>query len=113
MPVLIQEAVQVGFSIEQLQQAKEKLASLMTPSTKVKSKASLSSRIIDVWMENRRKKGAPWKGSLPEPRISPSHTFGDVLALAAKNHSHAGKFMMLTFHGSNQDQSSEPCDGSW
>jgi hypothetical protein len=36
MPVLIQEAVQVGFLIEQLQQAKEKLASLMTPSTKVK-----------------------------------------------------------------------------
>jgi hypothetical protein len=57
-PVLIREAMQVGFLIEQLWQAEE-LASLTLPSMNVKSKTSLSSNIINVWMGNQRKNGAP------------------------------------------------------
>jgi hypothetical protein len=41
MSVLIREAVQAGFLIEQLQQAEEELASPSTPATKVKSKTLL------------------------------------------------------------------------
>jgi hypothetical protein len=57
-PVLIREAMQVGFLIEQLWQTEE-LASLTLPSMNVKSKTSLSSNIINVWMGNQRKNGAP------------------------------------------------------
>jgi hypothetical protein len=112
-PVLIREAVQAGFLIEQLWQAEEELASPSTPATKIKSKTSLSNKIVEVWVENRRKKGAPWKGPLPEPRISPSRTLGDVLTVAMQNRSHTGKITTLTFHGSNQEQSSESSDRSW
>jgi hypothetical protein len=80
---------------------------------KVKSKTSLSSKIIDVWMENQRKVGAPWKGPLPKPSKSPLHIFGNVLASAMKNHSHAGKISTLTINGGDQDQSLEPCYRSW
>jgi hypothetical protein len=87
--VLIQEAVQAGFSIEQLRQVEDGLVSLTPPSIKVKPKTSLSSKIVEVWMDNRRKKCAPWKGSLSKPRVSPSRTFDDALALVMKIHSHA------------------------
>jgi hypothetical protein len=107
MPVLIWEAVQVGFSIEQLWQVEEELVSPSTAATKVKSKTSLSNKIVDVWVENRRMKGAPWKEPLPESCILPSRTLGDVLTVAMQKHSHTGKITMLTVHGNNQDPSSE------
>jgi DNA-directed RNA polymerase subunit L len=113
MSVLIREAVQAGFSIERLQQAEEELASPSTPAMKVKSKTLLSNKIVEVWAGNMRKKGAPWKGPLPEPRISPSHTLGNVLTVAIQNCLHAGKIMASTVHGSNQDQSSDYSIRSW
>jgi hypothetical protein len=76
--------VQEGFLIEQLRQAEDELASSTPPSIKVKPKISLSSKIVEVWMDNRRKNCAPWKGSLPKPHVSPSRMFGDALALVIR-----------------------------
>jgi hypothetical protein len=107
MSVLIREAMQAGFSINQLRQAEEELASPTPPSRKVKnsSKPLLSSQIIDVWMENQRKKENPWKGPLPKSHKSSMRTFGDVLALAMKSRSNIGNKSMSKFESRDQDQS--------
>jgi hypothetical protein len=53
--------------MEQIQQAELELASPASSSKQVKksSKLSMLSQIIEVWMENRRKKGNTWMGPLP------------------------------------------------
>jgi hypothetical protein len=87
-PVLIREAMQPGFPVDQIRQAEEELVSQSLSSRQVKnsSKLSLSSWIIDVWLENLRKKGNPWSGPSLKPHKSPLRTFGDVLALAMKSY---------------------------
>jgi hypothetical protein len=112
-PVLIREAMQLSFSINQLRQAEEELASLTSRQVKNSYKLSLSSQIIDIWMENQRKKGNPWTGPLLKPCKSPMHTFDDALALATKNCSITGNKSMLKFQDRDQNQSSVSPDRSW
>jgi hypothetical protein len=109
---LIQEALQAGFTIDQIRLAEEDLTSPTTSSLKVRnsSKLSLSSQIVDVWMENRRKKVQPWKDPLPKPRKSQLRTFGDALALATRDSSASGKKSAMTVH--DRDQSPAPNRGT-
>jgi hypothetical protein len=48
------------------------------------------------------------EGALAGTRKSPLRMFGNVLVLATKNHSHAGKISTLTIHGGYQDQFLKP-----
>jgi hypothetical protein len=111
--VLIEEAMQAGFTIDQIRRAEEDLASPTTSPAQVKkrSKFSLSNQIVEVWMENRRKRVDPWKGPLPKPCKLPLWTFEDVLALAMRDCSKPGIKSKPIVH--NRDQSSVSHDRSW
>jgi nitrogen regulatory protein PII-like uncharacterized protein len=111
--VLIREAMDAGFSIEQLQQAAEELASSKSSSKQVKSSSqlSLSNQIVDVWLENQKMKGNPWP--LPKPRKSLMCTFGDVLDVALKNWFVADNDSMLEALERDQVQFPDSLDRSW
>jgi hypothetical protein len=104
-----------GFSMEQIQQAEEELTSPASSSKQVNksSKLSMSSQIIDVWMENWRKKRNPWTGPLPKPHKSPLHTFGDALTLAMKNHFVVANDSMFEVLDRDQHQSPISDDRLW
>jgi hypothetical protein len=84
-PVLVQEALIAGFTIDQICQAEAELDTPPAATTKVCAKlkeGSISKQIVDVWVNNRRKQGKPWSGPLPPPRQSPPRTLGDAVAKA-------------------------------
>jgi hypothetical protein len=113
--MLIREAMEAGFSMKQIQQAEEELTSPASSSKQVNksSKLSMSSQKIDVWMENRRKKGNPCTRPLPKPRKSPLRTFGDALTLAMKNHSAVANDLMFEVLDRDQHQSPVSDDRLW
>jgi hypothetical protein len=65
-PMLVKEALDAGFSVEQVRQAEAEIPTPTSTSPKVKSlpKASISSKIVDVWVQNRKLKGKPRTGAL-------------------------------------------------
>jgi hypothetical protein len=48
----------------------------------VTNHASISKKIVEVWVQNQKNKVKPWVGPLPSPRRSLLRTLGDVLANA-------------------------------
>jgi hypothetical protein len=84
-PTLIVEALLVGYSLDEIRQAANELEALPSPASKAYSKlkqGSISKRIVDVWVDNRKGKIKPWVGPLPPPRQSPMRPFRDVFAKA-------------------------------
>jgi hypothetical protein len=72
---LVDKAIAVGFTIEQIQQAEGELSlSRVSASSEVCAKpneGSLSSKIVQLWVANRQNKVNAWSGPLPPPRQSP------------------------------------------
>jgi hypothetical protein len=114
-PMLIREAMEAGFSTKQIQQAEEELTSPTSSSKQVNksSKLSMSRQIIDVWTENRRKKGNPCTGPLPKPHKSSLRTFSDALTLAMKNRSAVANDSMFEVLDRDQHQSTVSDDWLW
>jgi hypothetical protein len=85
-PTLIREALEAGFTIEQLRQAEAELETPSPSTPKVVrtnlKEDSMAKQIVGTWITNRRKNGKPWTGPLPPPRKSPLRTLGDALAKA-------------------------------
>jgi hypothetical protein len=84
-PMLLSEALNVGFSLEQIKLAEAELESPQQMTTKVRSnlkQGSISKQIVDVWMANHKGKAEPWSGPLPPPRMSSLRTLGDMFAKA-------------------------------
>lgn len=77
-PQLIQEAMDAGFTVQDLEAAEKELIS---PNSRSENKDSISTRIISNWVQ-RRRVIKPWSGPLPKPRISPKQTIGDAIAKA-------------------------------
>jgi hypothetical protein len=71
---LLEEAIVVGFSMKQLCQDEEELTQL--------KEDSMSKKVVDLWVANRRNKAKLWRGPLPPPRQSPLRTLGDAMAKA-------------------------------
>jgi hypothetical protein len=75
----------VGFTIENLIQAKKEIESSEKVTHSSPSspdfRCPLSSKIINVIARERSLKhyGQPWKGKLPKPRMSPPKTLGDAV----------------------------------
>jgi hypothetical protein len=71
--------------MDQIHQAKEELSTPPHDSSKVcenMKEASLTKKVIDDWIHNRRNRGQSWSSLLPSPRQSPLRTLGDALANA-------------------------------
>jgi hypothetical protein len=82
-PELVAEAIEAGFTVDQIRQAEAELESPSTPKVCSKLKdGSISKQIVEVWINNRRNQGKPWTGPLPPPQKSPLRTLGDALANA-------------------------------
>jgi hypothetical protein len=82
-PSLVTEALEAGFTIDQIHQAEEELESPSSEKPKVSSKVrdeSISKKLLELWSTNCRSRVQPWKGPLPSPRQSLLHMLGDVLA---------------------------------
>lgn len=87
-PVFINEALDAGFTIEQLAMAEQALDSGISSSPT----ALRLPKVIVSEMVRRNLARMPWKGPLPGPRVSPPRTLGDFLATANRRHlgSHGG-----------------------
>jgi hypothetical protein len=84
-PTLVTEALEAGFTIDQIHQAEEELESPSSEKPKVSSKVrdeSISKKLLELWSTNCRSRVRPWKGPLSSPRQSLLHMLGDVLANA-------------------------------
>jgi hypothetical protein len=84
-PTLMSESLEAGFTVEHLRQAEADLRTPTSSTGKVRvnlSECSISKKIVDAWINNRRNIGKPWCGPLPPPRESPLRTLGDALANA-------------------------------
>jgi hypothetical protein len=85
---LVGEAIEAGFTVDQICQVE---AELESPSThKVCSKlkdGSISKQIVEVWTNNKQNQRKPWTGPLPPPWKSPLHMLGDALANAKVEYS--------------------------
>ena len=77
-PEFIQEAVDAGFTCDQLAKAEHVLHSGKTPSS---DDLRLPKTII-AGMLHRKFVGEAWQGPLPEPRVSPPRTLGDLIEKA-------------------------------
>jgi hypothetical protein len=83
--MLLREAIDAGFSADQICQAEDELETPPTSTPKVRMKlkeGSISQQIVDTWISNRRKNGKSWSGPLPPPCNSPLRTLGDAMAKA-------------------------------
>ena len=76
-PVFVREALEAGFTIDQLSRAEKALDSGMHSGD-----ARLAYSIVST-MVQRKLAGRPWQGRLPPPRISPPRTLGDAMATAS------------------------------
>jgi hypothetical protein len=89
-PMLMDEALAVGFTIDQIHQVEAELETPSTSTPKVQMKlkeGSFSKQIIDAWVRNRWNDGKPWIGPVPPPRKSPLRTLGDAIATTkVENH---------------------------
>jgi hypothetical protein len=84
-PALVREALAAGFTVDHLRQAEDELVtpSAETPKVCAKMKeGSITGKIVETWVTNRRSKMKPWSGPLPPPRHSPLQTLGDAMANA-------------------------------
>lgn len=77
-PEFIVEALDAGFTVDQLARAEKALASSNVPS----SGDRLLPNSIVAKMVERKLAGAPWQGPLPSPRVSPPRTLGDCVSKA-------------------------------
>ena len=73
-PVFVREALEAGFTIDQLSRAEKALDSGMH-SGDVRLAYSIVSTMVQRKLAER-----PWKGQLPPRRISPPRTLGDAMA---------------------------------
>jgi hypothetical protein len=78
-PEFISDAMDAGFTLEQLSKAKRALNSGNTPCS---DDVNLSKKIVSKLVQ-RNINGRPWQGPLPPPRVSPPRTLGDFLAMAS------------------------------
>lgn len=76
----INRAAYEGFSLDQLLRAQKALDSGSKSSC---SSGVLLAKSIVSKLVHRKVNGAPWKGPLPAPRVSPPRTLGDATAKAA------------------------------
>jgi hypothetical protein len=77
----INDALDAGFTIEQLAMAEQALDSGKSFSPTAQLPKAIVSEMV------RRKLALkPWKGPLPGPRVSPPRTLGDYLAMASRQH---------------------------
>jgi hypothetical protein len=76
-PEFIAEALDAGFSVDQLARAEAALASSNDQSTDRLLPISIVTKLVQ-----RNLAGAPWQGPLPYPRVSPPRTLGDCIANA-------------------------------
>jgi hypothetical protein len=84
-PTLAKEALEAGFTLDQIRHAETELDTPPTGTSKVCAQlqeGSISKQIVDAWVFNRRKQGNPWRGPLRPPRQSPPRTLGDAMAKA-------------------------------
>lgn len=81
-PVFINEALDAGFTIEQLAMAEHALDSGISSSPN----ALRLPKVIVSELVRRKLAGTPWKAPLPSPRVSPPRTLGDFLATANRQH---------------------------
>jgi hypothetical protein len=77
-PQFISQALDAGFTIDELSRAEKALDSGTTP---IPSDVKLSKSIVSNLVQ-RKIEGKPWQGPLPSPRVSPPRTLGDYLATA-------------------------------
>lgn len=79
-PDFIDQATRAGFTLDQLCKAEKALES--GNSNPCSSDVRLAKSIVSKLVQNKYS-GAPWKGPLPPPRVSPPRTLGDVISKAA------------------------------
>ena len=77
-PEFVKDALEAGFTVDQLARAERALASGNIPSS---SDRRLSRSVISS-LVHRKLVGTPWHGPLPSPRVSPPRTLGDFFAKA-------------------------------
>jgi hypothetical protein len=78
MPQFINQAIDAGFTLDELSIAERALDSGITPNS---SDIRLSKSIV-LKLVQRKIGGKPWQGPLSSPRVSPPRTLGDFLATA-------------------------------
>lgn len=78
-PEFVNEAVEAGFTVDQLLRAERALSS--GNNSPIAKDILLSKEIVKKLVSQKRQL-IPWKGPLPKPRISPPRTLGDCLATA-------------------------------
>jgi len=81
-PTFINEALAAGFTVEQLARAEQAQDSGKSSSPT----AHQLPNVIVSELVRRTIAMSPWKGPLPSPRVSPSRTLGDCLAMASRRH---------------------------
>ncbi|TVU40757.1 hypothetical protein EJB05_14233, partial [Eragrostis curvula] len=85
-PDFIQQAGELGFSMEELARADEEMPVSPTSQKPILVEGSLAEKIINAMVQKRSKAWTPatkpWQGPLPPPRKSPMRTLGDALATA-------------------------------
>lgn len=79
-PEFVKDALDAGFTLDQLVRAERALASGNSPSSSEK----ILPKLITSTMAKKKMVGAPWKGPLPSPRVSPPRTLGDCLTVASR-----------------------------
>ena len=86
-PDFIAQAKDAGFSIDQLVKAEKAIDSgnVNPCSSDVRLANSIDSELV-----RQKLVGAPWKGPLPPPRVSPLRTLGDAINKAAYHHTPSG-----------------------
>jgi hypothetical protein len=77
-PEFIKEALDAGFTVEQLARAECALES----GNSISSSEKFLPNLIVNTMARKKLVGAPWEGPLPSPRVSPPRTLGDCIASA-------------------------------
>jgi len=80
IPEFVKDALEAGFTVDQLARAERALASGNIPSS---SDRRLSRSVISS-LVHKKLVGTPWHGPLPSPRVSPPRTLGDFFAKATE-----------------------------
>jgi hypothetical protein len=79
MPEFISDAMDAGFTLEQLSKAERALNLGNTPCS---DDVNLSKKIVSKDVQ-RKINGRPWQGPLPPPRVSPPRMLGDFLGMVS------------------------------